>query len=156
MRKYASLIGFIILFEAIGGALGLLTAQEIESWYSGLAKSPYTPPDAAFGIVWPILYAMLAIAVWIVWQKPESAERKNILILFAAHMVLNWAWTPVFFTAHETLAGFIILVLIVATAIWLALQLWRLDRRAALLLVPYIAWVLFASHLNYYIWQNNA
>jgi len=155
MKRYIPLIILIILFQAVGGILGTLTAPEIDGWYNALVKSPLNPPSYAFGIVWPILYVMLAIAFWMVWKREESDTRRSILVLFTIHMLLNWAWTPVFFTLHQPLGGLIILIAIVLTALVLIRMLWNYERRAAWMLVPYIAWISFATHLNYYIWHYN-
>lgn len=149
------LLILILGFQAVGGALGMMTSGNMEPWYNGLVKSPLTPPGYAFGIAWTILYAFLAFSIWLIWKQPTSQKRTNILMLFAAHMILNWAWTPVFFAAHEASVAFALLVVILLTAIFLCKMMWNQDRRAALLLLPYIVWLCFASHLNHYIWIHN-
>ncbi|MFA5593472.1 MAG: TspO/MBR family protein [Micavibrio sp.] len=155
MKKYLPLILLIVLFQAVGALMGYLTVQDIEPWYNGLNRSPFNPPPEAFRIIWPLLYVALAVAGWLVWQLPQSDERKTLLTVFGAHMLMNWAWTPVFFTAKLLLPGFILLLAIVATALWLFKRLWNPERRAAFLLVPYIAWVSYASYLNFYVWMHN-
>lgn len=154
-KNIASLAVFIIALQIVGSGLGWLTSNDIDSWYQGLVKSPLNPPGYAFGIAWTILYVMLSVCVWLVWIKPASAARKNILILFAAHMVLNWAWTPVFFTANLVAPAFFLILVLIASALVLIRMILPLDRRAAILLIPYIGWLSFAAHLNFYIWQHN-
>ena len=149
------LIAIVAAFQIISGLLGMLTAQEIAGWYSQLDKSPLTPPGPVFGIAWSTLYLLLAIAFWRVWDKPSSENRKTILAFFLGHMVLNWAWTPVFFTAHLVLPALILLVSIWTTAIVFCGMIRKIDQIAAWLFAPYIAWLSFATYLNFYIWQHN-
>lgn len=91
------LISFLIVlavFQTIGGFLGWVSGPGIDGWYESLAKSPLNPPGMVFGIVWPALYALLAFSFWSVWRRENSPERTFALRLFAAHMILNWAWSP--------------------------------------------------------------
>lgn len=155
-KKLSSLALFVAGFQLMGGLLGWLTAQDVGTWYANLEKSPLNPPDYAFGIAWTILYVMLALSAWRVWmQQDEPSSRKKILSLFGAHMALNWVWTPVFFTAHLTGPAFFIITALIVTALWLVRMIWPVDRPAAVLLAPYIGWLCFAAHLNFYIWQHN-
>lgn len=156
LKKIIGLAVFVAGFQLVGGLLGWLTSQDVDTWYAGLDKSPLNPPGPAFGIAWTILYILLAVAAWRVWANENLPSRKTILTTFAAHMVLNWAWTPVFFTAHLIAPAFFLIVVLIVTALWLARRMWPHDRLAALLFVPYILWLTFAAHLNFYIWQNNA
>lgn len=149
------LVAIIAAFQGISALLGILTAQEIAGWYNQLNKSPLTPPGPTFGIAWTTLYLLLAVAFWRMWRKPSSAERKSILAFFLGHMILNWAWTPVFFTAHLVLPALILLVSIWVTAIILCASLRNHDKIAAWLFAPYILWLSFATYLNFYIWQHN-
>lgn len=155
MKSFLLLAAFILAFQAIGGILGSMTSGAMDAWYIPLEKSPLNPPGYVFGIAWTILYAFLAIALWLIWKSPRTEERKNTLILFSIHMIMNWAWTPVFFGAHQVLAAFILLVAIFLTAAALCRMAWDLDRRAAFLLMPYLGWLAFASYLNHYILMNN-
>lgn len=154
-KNILSLLAFVILLQVAGGFLGWLTSHDVDTWYQTLIKSPLNPPGYAFGIAWTILYVLLSVCAWLVWIKPENVQRKNILALFAVHMVLNWIWTPVFFTAHLVAPAFFLILVLIATALLLGKMIQPLDHRAALLLIPYIGWLSFAAHLNLYIWQNN-
>lgn len=149
------LIAVFVAFQTIGTTLGMLTSPEIEGWYSVLNKSALTPPGAAFGIAWTTLYLLLAIAFWRIWDAPSSADRTSLLGFFSGHMILNWAWTPVFFTAHLVLPALILLITIWATAVALCVMTKNKDRIVAWIFVPYIAWLSFATYLNFYIWQHN-
>lgn len=154
-RPVLTLIGFIALFQIVGGFLGYLTSQEIEGWYQGLNRSPFNPPDWVFGPVWTTLYLMLAIAFWKVWAATDFPERHITLGLFTGHMILNWLWTPVFFTAHLPIPALIIIFALVFTAAMIAHLVRPIGLWVSLLFIPYIAWLTLAGHLTHYIWMRN-
>lgn len=143
------LLGCLVLMLAVGGIGGAVTSPAIPAWYAGLTKPGWTPPNAAFPIVWTLLYLMMAVSLWRLWDKvPPSAARRTAIGLFLAQLALNAIWSPVFFGLHAIHAG---LVIIAALVILLALALravFPLDRSAGWLLVPYLAWVCYASTLN--------
>jgi tryptophan-rich sensory protein len=130
-------------------ALGAkVTVPEIPTWYATLAKPSWTPPRAAFPIVWPILYFLMAISVWLIWEAPPSSLRTLALAAFAIQLLLNAVWSPIFFGNHNLLAGLIvILLLVVAIAVTIATAI-KVNYFAAALLLPYLAWTLFAAALN--------
>jgi tryptophan-rich sensory protein len=130
-------------------ALGAkVTVPEIPTWYATLAKPSWTPPRAAFPIVWPILYFLMAISVWLIWEAPPSSLRTLALAAFAIQLLLNAVWSPIFFGNHNLLAGLIvILLLVVAIAVTIASAI-KVNYFAAALLLPYLAWILFAAALN--------
>lgn len=131
------------------------TAPQIPTWYAGLQKPAWTPPRIAFPIVWPILYFMMAVAVWRLWEAAPSELRTATLALFAFQLTLNAIWSPIFFSWHSILGGLIVILLLdvaLAATVVLAFQV---DRIAAVLLLPYIAWSLFATALNARIWTMN-
>jgi tryptophan-rich sensory protein len=125
-----------------------VTVPEIPTWYATLAKPSWTPPRAAFPIVWPILYFLMAISVWLIWEAPPSSLRTLALAAFAIQLLLNAVWSPIFFGNHNLLAGLIvILLLVVAIAVTIASAI-KVNYFAAALLLPYLAWTLFAAVLN--------
>lgn len=132
-----------------------VTAPEVPTWYAGLKKPSWTPPRLAFPIVWPVLYVMIAIAGWRIWEVPSSELRTWCLIAYSVQLALNAAWSPVFFGGHKVFGG---LVTILALDIVLSATIvaaWQLDRPAAFLLMPYLLWTLFATALNASIWKRN-
>jgi tryptophan-rich sensory protein len=146
----------VVVIEVLGGLSGWLSNSGFgNGWFDGLAKPSFMPPGAAFGIVWPILYALLGIALALVLAEPPSERRKTALVLFFIQMVLNFAWSPLFFAAHDiVLAKYVIFAMAVIAAA-AAGQFWRLRRVAGLLMVPYLAWLVFAATLNATIQQVN-
>lgn len=159
-KQAGVLIGLILLCQA-AGALGALTTQTGEgSWYLTLVKPSFNPPGWIFGPVWITLYTLMAIAAWRVWRAgakgaaPSGAVR-GALLAFGAQLLLNAAWTPIFFGAGQLL---IALGVILAMLGFIGLTIKRfgpIDRLAAGLLVPYLLWVSFATVLNASIWWLN-
>jgi benzodiazapine receptor len=126
-------------------------------WYASLAKPAWTPPTWVFGPAWTILYAMMAVAAWRLWRRlgARPHESRRALVLFAVQLALNLSWTPVFFGMQRPdLALVVILVLWLAIAATIVAA-WKACKTAAALLVPYLAWVTFATALNAAIWRLN-
>lgn len=140
------LVPLVLLLGFVSGQLG---GDASGPWFVALAKPAIFPPPAAFGIVWPILYALMGLAAAMVCAAWGSRYRLPAILAFVLQLVVNLAWSPVFFGQHEiTLALYVIVMLDVAVAITMVL-FWKVRRTAALLLVPYLAWILFATVLNY-------
>jgi len=138
------LIYAIFLLAVLGIGLLIGTATRPDGWYAALAKPPFNPPNWVFAPVWTLLYLMIAIAGA---RTFEGVPRRGFG-LWLGQMALNFAWTPVFFGLHRAgLALAIILGLLITILVFIATR-WREDRTAALLFVPYAAWVAFASVLN--------
>ena len=154
-KSILSLILIVVAFQAMGGLMGYITSQDVGTWYQTLNRSPVNPPDWAFGVVWTTLYILLAVALWKVWEGKDLPDRKIVLGLFAGHMLFNWAWTPVFFTAHLVLPALLIILAMIFTAAMLAWLVRPLGLWVSLVFVPYIAWLTLAGHLTYYIWMKN-
>ena len=150
MNRYVSLILFLALVLGGGLALGFLTAPG--EWYAGLAKPSFNPPAWLFGPVWTMLYILIAIAGWRVWQCDRSGWP---MTLWWVQLALNFLWTPVFFAAHQIGLALVVILLMLAAILAFIVTAWRLDRVAAWLFVPYATWVAFASLLNGSIWMLN-
>lgn len=139
----------VLLFEILGWASGYVSNSGYgNDWFDSLAKPSFMPPGWAFGVVWPILYAMLGISVAMIVALPGSRERMTALTLFWVQMALNFAWSPIFFGARDlTLANYVIVIMAVIAAV-AAGKFYRLHRVAGLLMVPYLLWLVFAATLN--------
>lgn len=153
--KYAPLAMILLLFLGVSYSISVATGPGTDGWYFTLARSPLTPPPPVFGIVWPILYTLMAFSFWRLWQIRERAGVKTILILFAAHMLLNWSWNFVFFEFHLLLPAFVLLMAILIYACLLMLMIIKVSKPAALFLLPYTVWLSFAAYLSGYIWVIN-
>ncbi len=145
----------LLIFLAITFAVASFGALFMPgAWYAALEKPAWTPPSWLFGPVWTVLYVMIAVAGWLVWQRESRVGTP--LVLWGAQLALNGVWSWLFFGLERPgLAALDIIVLLVLIATT-ALVFMRISRVAALLLVPYLAWVGFASALNIAIWQLNA
>ena len=150
---YGAVAVVLVLAASISGQLA--TTTDWVHWYAALAKPPFNPPNWVFAPVWAALYMLMALAVWRVVRRPPSPARRWALILFFIQLALNAAWPWMFFAAHSPLLGLINIIpqwiVIFATMI----AFFRIDWIAALALVPLLAWVGYASALNYFIWQLN-
>jgi len=148
-----ALVGFVALCLAVGGASGYFTAAGVGTWFDGLNKPNFNPPKWVFGPVWTTLYLLMSIAAFLVWRRVGFWT--SAIALFFVQLTLNFFWSFIFFKAH--LLGLALLDII---AMWLAIAatIWafsKIDRRAAWLLAPYLAWVSFAGVLNAAFWRLN-
>jgi len=151
----AVLVLFVAVCLAVSGAGAIFTAGSVRDWYPTLQKPAWTPPSWLFGPVWTILYLMMALAAWLVWQRREMAGVKGALGLFAFQLVLNAAWSPLFFGLKNPLAGLLDIVPLWAFILATLVSFWKISPAAGALLVPYWLWVSFATALNFAIWRMN-
>lgn len=152
-RQTLALVGWLALcFAASGTAVFVSTA----GWYAGLNKPAWNPPAWVFGPVWSLLYAMMAIAAWLVWRAGGWKAQRRALGWFLLQWLFNALWTPLFFGLHRPGLAFAEIV-----ALWLVLvvtlrSFWRVQKAAGVLLTPYLAWVSFAAVLNFAMWRLNS
>lgn len=125
------------------------------AWYAGLHKPSWNPPGWVFGPVWSALYAMMALAAWLVWQRGGFLAQRRALVCFIVQLALNAAWTPLFFGLHRPAVAFVELLMLWAAIAVTLRAFHRIDRLAGWLLVPYLAWVSFAAVLNFALWRLN-
>ncbi len=153
-KTYRSLIIWVLCLIVIGATIGNLTKDGIDSWYIVLNRPPLTPPSYIFGIVWSILYAMIGASGWAIWRS-KYPKLGSIKILYASQLLLNWSWTPIFFIYHLTGVALICLLLMTIIVGLIVLKTYQQLNIVAWLLIPYLLWLLFATYLNFYIWQYN-
>lgn len=153
---WAALLGAalpVIAASLLGSAA---TVPQIAGWYAGLAKPPFNPPNWIFGPVWTALYAMMALAVFRILRIPVGAPgRRRALLTYHLQLLLNLAWSFAFFGANSPLAGIAVILPLLAAILATIANFRPLDRLAANLLWPYLAWVSFATLLNASIWWLN-
>ena len=154
-RKQALGLAGWLFGTAIAAGLGAIASANAQAFYAQLTQPSWAPPAWLFGPVWSLLYAVMAVAAWLVWRVHGLRNASTALTLFIVQLGANALWTWLFFAWHKgamAMAEIAVLwVLIVATIA----AFWPLQRTAALLLVPYLAWVSFASALTYAMWQLN-
>mgnify|MGYP006291313535 CR=1 FL=1 len=152
-RNLLALAGFIVGVNAVGAAPSVVAGADT-SW---IEEPWFFPPTIAFPIVWTLLFTLMGVALFLVWRRGTDRRAVKIALgVFGVQMALNVAWTPAFFGLQMPGLG-----LAIIAALWVAIAgtiaaFDRVDRRAAALLVPYLAWVTFAAVLNYAIWQGSA
>ena len=153
------LFGFAAWLVACFGASAVgsaATFSEIDGWYAGIEKPSFNPPNWIFGPVWSLLFFLMAVAAWLVWRRFGFAGAKAALTVFVVQLIANVVWSILFFGLHSPAMGFgwiCLLWLLIAATIGL---FWQRSRLAGGLLIPYLAWVSFASVLNFWIWKLNA
>lgn len=156
--NWAALAGFIAAALAAGG-IGLLVSPArsaaIAAWYASLSKPPWSPPNAWFGPVWTALYVLMGTAAWLVSRERYHRQRAAALGAYALQLALNAAWVPLFFGARNPGFGLFDIVALWLGIVWTLREFLAVRRTAALLLVPYLAWVSFATALNFSIWRLN-
>lgn len=150
------------LFGSLGLTFGaaavgtLLTTPALDGWYASLSKPSWTPPNGLFGPVWTVLYALMAIAAWLVWRKRQGPARRMALMLFGLQLVLNVAWTGLFFAARLPGLAFVEICLLWVAILMTICAFWRVSPLCGAMLLPYLAWVAFAAALNLAIWSMQA
>jgi translocator protein len=156
-RSWGKLALVCVVLIELGGMLSgwLSNSGYGNGWFAGLVKPSFMPPGWTFGVVWPVLYALIAIALAMVLAQGRSDRRRVALILFFVQLALNFAWSPIFFAAHDMQLGKIVIFGMAAFAAAAAGQFLRLNRTAGLLMVPYLGWLIFAATLNATIEQLN-
>ena len=138
------------------GALGTIpTAKAIPTWYRSLSKPSWNPPDRVFGPVWTTLYGLMGVALVLVRREPRTAGSDGAQAVFGLQLALNLAWSFVFFGSRSLRGGLVVIALLWVSILATIGGFWRVKPLAALLLVPYLGWVSFASILNAEIARRN-
>lgn len=155
-RQGIELVTAIIICEAAGLLGSVFTFSVIPTWYASLVKPPLNPPSWIFGPVWTTLYALMAIAAFLVWQKRAQEKKADeALRVFALQLTLNALWSILFFGMQRPGLAFLEIILMWLAIVWTMIMFYRISKPAAYLLVPYILWVSFASYLNFALWFLN-
>ena len=140
----------IPLIVIVGTLMGYLSNSGFEnSWYAGLRKPAFQPPAWMFGVVWTTLYTMLGLALAIVLGEPPSKRRRDALFLFGGQLVLNFAWSPVFFGMHMIDVALVVVVVMLVMALIAARYFRSLNSIAGWLMLPYLLWLCLATAVNY-------
>ncbi|MFT4026791.1 MAG: TspO/MBR family protein [Novosphingobium sp.] len=153
LRWALVLVPGIVLLGFLSAALGGSGAGD--PWFENLQKPATYPPPAAFGIVWTGLYVLMALALAMIVTAWGARRRGLAIGTFVVQLVLNLAWTPLFFGAHQISVALLLLALIDVAVVATVAVFYRVRPRAAFLLVPYLVWVLFATLLNWQFLQLN-
>lgn len=154
-RSILALAGFLLLSLAAGAIGGRATYPAIPGWYQSLEKPSWTPPEWLFGPAWTTLYIFMGVAAWLVWRHGGWRSQKRPLTLFVVQVVLNALWSLLFFGMRNPALGLVEIVVLWIAILATLLAFWKVSRLAGGLMVPYLAWVTFATALNFAIWRLN-
>jgi tryptophan-rich sensory protein len=147
------LYGFLLVTLAVGAVGSLFTTSQIPTWYAGLNRPSIAPPNWVFAPVWTTLYVLMAFAAWRVWKV--AGLRSAAIAAFAVQLALNLAWSAIFFGLHN-ISGALAEIAVLDVAILITVILFfARDWLAGLMLLPYLAWTLFATLLTYGFWGLN-
>lgn len=156
MPALLALVGFVGLCLLVGAAGSTLTADSVRGWYLMLNRPPGVPPNWAFPVVWTTLYVMMGTAAWLVWRAAATAEqRRGALLLWGWQLLANALWTPAFFGLQSPRLGLAVLAALLPLIALTLRAFLRIDRRAGLLMLPYLLWSLYATYLNLGFWWLN-
>lgn len=149
MRRFITLSISLALAYSAAFIGTFFTMDAVAAWYPTLTKPDLSPPNWIFGPVWTILYACMAIAAWLVYEKRNKAREANhLLIVYGAHLVINALWSIAFFGLQNPTLALVVIVVLWLCIAYVAVGFYRVQRTAGILFVPYLAWVSFATYLN--------
>lgn len=153
---FLKLLISIVICEGVGVLGAFFTTPAIEGWYATLARPALSPPNWVFGPVWTMLFALMGVAAYLVWQQGfKKKEVKRALIVFDVQLALNFFWSILFFGLGRPDLAFLDLIILWIAILASIILFSKISKPAAWLLVPYIAWVTFAGYLNLMIWLIN-
>jgi benzodiazapine receptor len=155
MNRYLKLTLCILLPLLIGGFSGYATASGISSWYVGLNKPFFNPPNYLFGPVWSMLYILMGISFYRILQSQDSELKRKAILIFCIQLVLNFCWSFLFFRFQMLAISFIEIIIMWISIATMIYTFTKIDKTAAYLQIPYLLWVSFASVLNGAIWFLN-
>ena len=148
MKRFLQLIGCIGISFAAGVIGSLATVSNIPTWYAGLEKPPYLPPNEVFGPVWTVLYTRIGVALFLVVRSESSASKSKAYLWFGVQLVLNTLWSLAFFGLHQPWLAFVIIIALLGVIALTFRQFHAHTRSGAYLLAPYFLWCCFAAYLN--------
>jgi len=155
-KKYTLVFIFFLFVTFLAAFIGnFFTAPNIQNWYAVLEKPSFSPPNWLFGPVWTILYFLMAVSAFLIWQERESPQRKKALTLYFVQLALNTLWSIIFFGWHNLGLAFVEIIFLWFFIFLTLTTFYRIKKLSGILFIPYLIWVSFASILNLAIWQLN-
>jgi translocator protein len=154
-KQIAGLAASLLIVFGVASLGRFLTNLSVETWYPSLAKPSWTPSGATIGIVWTILYTLMAIAAWIVWRRSGVGGRRLSLALYTIQLLLNVGWSALFFGIRSPGLALIEIIVLWVALLATAASFWKVSKPAGALMAPYLIWVSFAVVLNAMIWRLN-
>jgi tryptophan-rich sensory protein len=156
VNKFVKLILSIGVCLLAGGLGTVFTISSIPTWYATLVKPSFSPPNYLFGPVWTILYILMGISLYLIWKKGTKTQKvREALMLFGLQLFLNAIWSPIFFGAKNLFFSLVVIIFMWLFILRTILSFGKINKTASYLLYPYLAWVSFASLLNFSVWMLN-
>lgn len=155
-KSTVGLLVFLLMVYGVAALGALATSRGVPGWYADLQKPTWTPPSWVFGPAWTLLYGMMAVAGWLVWRRGGWSGAPVALSLFAVQLVLNAAWSPVFFGQRSIGGGLLVILALWPAILATLVAFWRHAPVSGALLAPYQLWVTYAGALNLALWRLNA
>lgn len=149
------LIASIVICQLAGIIGAVFTTPSISGWYAGLNKPFFNPPNWLFGPVWTLLYLLMGISLYLVWNQKKGVKIKTALIIFAIQLGLNSLWSIIFFGMRLPSVAFLEILILLLFIVLTIVKFLPISKISACLLIPYLLWVSFASFLNFYIVRLN-
>lgn len=148
----------MVLCFSVSAVAGLFTISSISTWYATLQKPALNPPNFIFGPVWTVLYFLMAVSLYLVWNtKVKKKQEKNLAIkVFLLQLILNFFWSFIFFSTHLLFLAFVEIIVLLGAIFWTIVLFRKISPKAALLLIPYLLWVSFAAYLTFSVWMLNS
>jgi len=153
--KIIKFIASIVICQLAGIIGSIFTGPSVKTWYPALVKPTFNPPSWVFTPVWTVLYVLMGISLYLVWNKENSKAKYSALAFFAVQLLLNALWSVLFFGLKSPLYALVEILLLWVAILFTIVKFSSLSKPAAYLLVPYIAWVSFAVVLNFFIFRLN-
>ena len=155
LKQWKPYIISALIALAVGGLSALLSMDTMAAYDTAVVKPALTPPGWVFGVVWPILYALMGISAARIWLSKDSEAKSKGLNLYVAQLIVNFFWSLIFFNAQAFGFAFFWLLLLWALVLLMILQFSKVDKKAALLQIPYLVWLTFAAYLSLGVWILN-
>ncbi len=156
MKKIFKLVIAVALPLIVGGVSSIFTQQGVNTWFTTIAKPSFNPPSWVFAPVWTTLYVLMGIALYLVWVSPiGDTTKRKAYVIFGIQLVLNFAWSVIFFSLQEPGWAFVDIILLWLSIVATMLVFRPIHKATFWLLLPYLLWVSFASVLNFAIWHLN-
>lgn len=154
---FIKLIISIVACQAAGVIGSVFTTSSIPTWYAALTKPSFNPPNWVFAPVWTTLFLLMGVSLYLVWQAGfEKPEVKIAIYIFSIQLILNIAWSLLFFGLKIPLIAFIEIIVLWIAILFTIIKFYNISIIASLLLVPYLFWVSFAAVLNFFLWRLNS
>lgn len=156
MTKTTKFLASIIICQGAGLIGSFFTVPEIKTWYSFLIKPSFNPPSWIFGPVWTLLFLLMGISLYLVWDKNFGGKSQTVILAFGAQLVYNIFWSVIFFGLRDPLFAFVDIIILWVAILHTIFVFNKISKLASWLLVPYLLWVSFAGVLNFYILALNS